>query len=417
MEGLMPESDLLVREEFEKWVHDALNHLYDSGILDDLPLLDWLLPPDRRTQNRSQDLRRVLIGAIQSMKPVRNTPVQSRDWRGYQILEQRFLSGMTPADVIRRLNISRSLYFTEQAYVLKRLADMLWEQRIEPEPVPADSQGNVLPAAAGAETLSETASLLQGATFGSVALRPLLQSLQPIMDSLASGRKVHFSLDTLVDETIERGDRVLLRQIIISLIAELAYMVPGGSIHVSAFQEPGTFGIRMRAEEGETEPEITLMEDRQGLSPETSREVLAAMDGKLDVRVAVGGGFEAVLEWKRDAQTFRLLVVDDHADVADLFRRYLHGTKWEVLHADSARQAREVLAGMKPDVILLDVILPHEDGWELLVEFKGSSRLRSIPVIVCSAVNEPELVRSLGADGYLPKPVVQLELLKALKDY
>jgi CheY-like chemotaxis protein len=414
----MSEKNSLEREDFEKWVHDALNHLYDSSILEDLPLVDWLLPADRRTTSRSQDLRRLLLLAIQSLKPVRNTPVQSRDWRGYQILEQRFISALSPAEVVRRMNISRSLFFTEQALVLKRLADLLWEQRVEPGPAnPPPAAPQSMPPAAEPERNAEAAGLLQDASLGPVPIHGLLQSLQPIMNSLARGRNVAFLSGELEDETIEQGDRVLLRQIIISLIAELAYLVPGGSIQVSSYKEAGRFGITLRAEGGDQAPEITLVEERQGLSPETCVQLLAAMGGNLEVRMVEPRGFEAVLSWKKERQPRQVLVVDDHADVADLFRRYLHGTGWVVLHAASAAQARAVLASVRPDVILLDVILPHEDGWEVLVDLKGNRGLRSIPVIVCSAVNEPELVRSLGAEGYLPKPVVQVELLKALRDY
>jgi CheY-like chemotaxis protein len=109
------------------------------------------------------------------------------------------------------------------------------------------------------------------------------------------------------------------------------------------------------------------------------------------------------------------LLVDDQPDLGDLFRRYLKESNWQVVQATCNQAARSELAASPPDVILLDVIMPQEDGWEFLVEIKGSPAYRGIPIVVCSAVNEPELVRTLGADGYLPKPIMQADLLSMLK--
>ena len=67
-----------------------------------------------------------------------------------------------------------------------------------------------------------------------------------------------------------------------------------------------------------------------------------------------------------------------------------------------------------PVLILLDVMMPQVDGWEILQSMKLDEDLKHIPVIVCSAWEEPEMARSLGALRLLKKPITQKDLLDAL---
>jgi CheY-like chemotaxis protein len=423
------------REEFDRWTHEALNRLYDSPFLETLPLTDWLVPQEERTGSRSQSLRRRLLSAIQARKPPRGAPPQSRDWRGYQILEQRFIAALTPGEVVQRMNISRSLFFLEQARALKVITDDLWQARIDPAAAPADlpEKPEAVTPPDGPETPSgatepimaeadppegcEVADLLSRAVFEPVRLRSLLTSFQPIITSLGKARGITFAIQDGGDSVLPKADRVLLRQVIISLVAELAQLVRGGKIELNTFDEPGRFGIRISAHGGAIEPDFLYVEDRQGLDPQTSQEILRAMQGRLEIYSTGAQSFEAVLEWKKTLIPRILLLVDDYTDMADLFRRYLAGQCWQVISAETTEKARQVLKSTRPTVILLDVIMPVEDGWEYLVEIKGDPVLRQIPVIVCSAINEPDLVRSLGADGYLPKPVGQMDLFRALQPW
>ena len=136
------------------------------------------------------------------------------------------------------------------------------------------------------------------------------------------------------------------------------------------------------------------------------------------------GGFSIHLAWKQPDEAMTLLVVDDNAGMVELIRRYLDGTAWRVIAASSGEQARRLLAEANPQItggfptlFILDVILPEEDGWEVLISLKSDPATRAIPVIVCSAINEPQLMASLGAAAYLPKPVTRLSLLQAIASW
>jgi CheY-like chemotaxis protein len=410
------------REEIEKWLRDALNHLYDIGFLENHPLGDILVRPDQSTGKRGPDLRKVLIAAIQARKPPRSTPLQSPDARGYQILEQHILAGLSPAEVAQKLNISRSLFFLEKARILKVIFDDLWDKRL----VPAEQSAPATPDEEPVDT--EAAQLLQSAVFEVVEIRSLLDSLRPLIETLASAQSTQATIRGTADVVIPSGDRVLLRQVLLSLITELLQLVAGGQIEIFSFIQAdifqaGIFGIQIEAHKPEQERLELRFEERRGLQPETAHALIRAMNGRLTIEVAEDGAYRAVLAWMDPRRARRLLLIDDHPDIADLFTRQLTGaggpagSNWEITWASSAENARRILQNLRPEVIVLDVILPLEDGWEFLIALKADPLTRAIPVIVCSAINEPDLVRSLGAQGYLPKPFSAAQVVQALDKF
>ena len=103
-----------------------------------------------------------------------------------------------------------------------------------------------------------------------------------------------------------------------------------------------------------------------------------------------------------------LLVVDDIEDNRfALTRRLARQGYRNVTSAADGRQALELLNAQPFDLVLLDIMMPNLNGYEVLTEMKASERLRHIPVIMISAVDDIEsVVRciELGADDYMPKP-------------
>jgi CheY-like chemotaxis protein len=110
-----------------------------------------------------------------------------------------------------------------------------------------------------------------------------------------------------------------------------------------------------------------------------------------------------------------VLVVDDQAVTQQMYRRYLSRTPFRVVGLTDPRQVLETARRLLPAVICLDVMMPIVDGWEVLQALKADPQTQPIPVVVCSAWEEPELARSLGASGFLKKPIVQRDLLAVLE--
>ncbi|MFH0351864.1 MAG: response regulator, partial [Chromatiales bacterium] len=103
----------------------------------------------------------------------------------------------------------------------------------------------------------------------------------------------------------------------------------------------------------------------------------------------------------------RLLVVDDNETNRDMLSRRLRHQGYRVSVAEDGRRALESVRAQSVDLVLLDVLMPEMDGYETLKQIKADPRLRDIPVIMISALDEIQsVVRCIehGAEDYLPKP-------------
>lgn len=108
------------------------------------------------------------------------------------------------------------------------------------------------------------------------------------------------------------------------------------------------------------------------------------------------------------------LVAEDDAQMAEVLRFILEREGYSVHLAPDGRTARQLIdTAPPPAIVLLDVMLPHVDGYELLTRLRGSASWRNVPVIIVSARSqEQDIVRGLeaGADDYIAKPFKPDEL-------
>lgn len=106
-----------------------------------------------------------------------------------------------------------------------------------------------------------------------------------------------------------------------------------------------------------------------------------------------------------------ILVVDDDERIRDLLAKYLQGNGFRVTKASDAISARAALAGLEFDLLILDVMMPGETGFELARSLKGTI---DAPIFMLTALGEPEQrVKGLeiGVDDYIAKPFEPRELL------
>jgi two-component system, OmpR family, alkaline phosphatase synthesis response regulator PhoP len=114
----------------------------------------------------------------------------------------------------------------------------------------------------------------------------------------------------------------------------------------------------------------------------------------------------------------RVLVVEDEPDVAELIRYNLVKEGWEVLTAGSGAEALKRAREARPDVVLLDIMVPQLNGWEVCRRLKEDPETRPIPVImVTGRVEEGDKVLGfeLGADDYVTKPFSPRELIARIR--
>ena len=115
----------------------------------------------------------------------------------------------------------------------------------------------------------------------------------------------------------------------------------------------------------------------------------------------------------------RVLVVDDEPDVLLLCRVNLEFEGYEVATAPDGEAGLEACRELKPDVVLLDVMMPKMDGWQVLEAIKEDDELSHIPVVMLTAkVQDEDQIRgwSAGAAEYITKPFSPLSLSQVIGD-
>lgn len=110
-----------------------------------------------------------------------------------------------------------------------------------------------------------------------------------------------------------------------------------------------------------------------------------------------------------------ILVVEDQLEMMMMYRSYMKNSGFDMIFAQTIRQAQEVLERLRPRAVILDVVLRSEDSWRFLADFKRDPHTQDIPVIVASTIEDQGKAFHLGADRYLLKPVERAQLLENLR--
>jgi CheY-like chemotaxis protein len=383
--------------DFRKLVKDALEHLYDTAYLEVHPLLPHLTGGSD-TANRAthaQKLRSLLKETIEMLRPPQGLPSRSPEWRSYLALRYRYVQEMSVGQVESELGLSRRQLQREIQRGLEALASVLRTRHGEGSTtaLPVELAASV-PAPELESELNQWELSRQSCDVGILvndALGLLGATLAP--GQAAVGVELPAPLaPVLVDTTITR--QALL------MTLRLLRQHASGPVTLTAVPQSDFVEIRLRAPAGPVGPAEAdwespmLMIRRQGgvLSVEKGEQ-----DWLVKIRLPMGG------------QT-RVLVIDDNPAILQLFERYLTPQLYETVKAGGGTGILSLVKETRPAVIILDVMMPNLDGWQVLRSLKENPDSARIPVIICSVLKEPELALSLGADAYLKKPVERLAL-------
>ncbi|MBS7317050.1 MAG: response regulator [Bacteroidales bacterium] len=115
-----------------------------------------------------------------------------------------------------------------------------------------------------------------------------------------------------------------------------------------------------------------------------------------------------------------ILVLDDIPTNIVLVKALLKNKNYEVISAKTGTEALALAEERQPDVILLDIMMPVMDGYEVLARLRSNEKTKDLKVIMLSALaSEEDITKSveLGADGYLTKPLVARKLYEELEKF
>ena len=122
---------------------------------------------------------------------------------------------------------------------------------------------------------------------------------------------------------------------------------------------------------------------------------------------------------KNMSQTSRILIADDNQANCGLLDAYLAGLDCEVDFAVDGQDTLDKVKSFKPDLILLDIMMPKLNGFEVCQQIKSDSELKRTMILMVTALNERgdiERAVQAGTDDFLSKPVNQIELVKRVEN-
>ena len=113
-----------------------------------------------------------------------------------------------------------------------------------------------------------------------------------------------------------------------------------------------------------------------------------------------------------------VLIIEDEADAAELFAEMMRVSGFHVLKTTNSAPALSMMSTNKPDVVILDIMMPETSGLDILRQMRRDPELAAVPVVVVSAKSMPADIKNgmeAGASTYLSKPVGFLELKEAVE--
>lgn len=383
----------------------ALAHIDDPAYLERLPYLEQLAPSsDGRHLSRGQSIQRTLRVAIDRLAP--NTDSHNAlDAQAYEALYQYTLSHRNMTGIAMRLGMSE-----RQAYrLLNRAIDALASEllQIHADHETQDQQNTTTQSPE--DHVQRELERLVAEDVQRVDMIELLHQVLADVGPLARDLDISLEIELGQKQLFVIANRVLLRQATLNLVSYvLSCTAPGLPIRIIVEQKRTKAHIRVIYNGHCPEP---------GSDPQRPLSIAERILDLVHITYTYHTAEDQIQEIMLElpvASSGTILIVDDNEDLIALFRRYLRDQPLRVYGAESYEQARQALLEYEPDTVILDIMLPKRDGWELLRMLRASGPGYQPKVIVCSIINDPELSSSLGADAFLNKPVSKRQLIETV---
>jgi CheY-like chemotaxis protein len=395
---------------FQKQLRSALNHLYNLDYLRQSPLGELFHAADQI--DTPVVLQRILIDAIENLHPKPEIPIKSQAWNTYNILLYRYIQRLGQEEVAIQLGVSPRQLAREQELALEMLAYALWEQfqlseetaiksgTIDLQERVTDEKEEV------AEDLNWLSEIRQDQpTDLHEALDIVLNLAQPLI--LRHSVKPRVSFDENLPNVAVHS--VGLRQALLSLVSVAIHHAVEGELSIQIT---------------ETEPSVTIYIEGKGkqLYPMTApsdeeslRIVHLLMElSKGQFNIVTGEGqFQAILVLPV-FHPVTILVIDDNPDFFQLMERFVSRTRYQIVYTRSPADMISLAEKNSPQIIVLDVMMPEIDGWQIIGKLRQHPLTHQIPIVICTILAQEELAYALGASAFIHKPITRETLLSTL---
>jgi len=387
---------------FEEMLRQALNHLYQPEFLRQSPLI--AIFSLENSDNPAAALRTTLEEAIEVLRPPSDVPANAKSRRYYELLCHRYVQRLTQQDVANRLGITPRHLRREQSGAIRALASHLllrFDLLDQPSLTAIETGENDVSAMIRTELNREMRWLGDSLADQLTEVEPVLREAAQLANRLA--RVSGMSLDLKLDDPLPpvAAARTVLKQIVLNLAAAAVHSAPGGRMLLAATAQPHNVVISLACEASPGKP--WHHQDWDGESVSVSQRLVKLFDGELQVVIQERAATARISIPRGDRVL--VLAVEDNQDTLQLWQRFVRNTRFTLESTREPEQALAKAAELRPDMIILDVMLPDIDGWELLAQLRQHPATAAIPVLVCTVLPQQELARSLGASGFIRKPV------------
>ena len=396
MHETMPQDQLAIPEDFLEQVKEALSNLYNIPDLLKISLNDHHASDNQ--QSSAHRLRRELVEAIESMNPGKSVSMRSNVARLYNLMHLHYVGDMTLQETAHELGISPRQAYRDLRRGQENIASILWYSRQQSSlpakraPQPRTDEPTE------ATTLSSIESEITRIerNFSSIDITSILRLAIKAVQQLADQKGIQLEV-TLPDEPVHLStNKAIAQQILINLLSQTIQRAdkPSLAIQLTANDSHAELHIRYDSVTGQDaliSPVITrLMEQIRWSSQSSETELRLHLNG----------------------HGARVLIIDDNEGLVDLLHHYISTNVYQVYTAYNGVEGLKIASNLHPDAIIMDLMMPDMDGWELLQHLRTHADTRDIPVIICSVIHDPELAYSLGADDFIAKTCQQRSNLK-----
>ncbi len=391
-----PDENLTISQAFIQQVRDLLEHLYDFPHLQ----RQMLMLPLPQTGSPllgipGQQARKLLLEALEKIGEEKNLSFRSSQARIYNLLRLHYIEGMAVHEAAQELGLSQRQAYRDLRSGDEQIASIVWTNLVSRQPTGE--------ATASAEAVPETGQLQVEPQFQPTDLNELLVTVCHTVRPLASRRSVALDLHLSEEPIVISTDSMIARQVITSLLSLAIQQALSGPLAVHLISQPDGCLLQLSFKaigDPEKRPDPYISRYAQNLG--------WTLHQKADTD-------QAELGVKIHTRHRTCLVIDDHPGFVELLERYVADYNVRVVMANSGPKGIELAQQLQPNVIILDVMIPEMDGWQILQRLHSTPVTKAIPVVVCSVFYDPELAFTLGAVDMLKKPVRKEDLVAALK--
>jgi CheY-like chemotaxis protein len=365
-------------------------------------------------------LRRVLTDAIQSLKPDASAPLSSNAWRVYHILTYRYLEQSSQKQVANDLALSIRQLRRDEDEAFGVLAELLWTKHGMQARLQDDLSSHLhTPSAVPASSVDtghdhkQDLDWLRDSFPGEYAdvletIHSVLGTLEPVLRD--AGADIRYTLPAQPLPLVMSKPEVL-RQAIINLLLAAVYRAQNMTIQIAIDSWQNQVRMLVYGQGTSMNTGTTAVNEALDMTS----ELLHLFGGSLTLNPSASDAFDACMLLPISSQVaVSVLVIDDHADAQQLMQRYLSGSRYQLHGCRDPEKAMEMATELGPRIIILDIMLPGTDGWELLHRLRHHPVTTRVPVIVSTFLPQEQMALTLGAAAFLRKPIIRLSLLAAL---